>query len=264
MPEGRRRLHRPAQRRRPADVAADRAERVEVAVFAAEVDGAADHQRRGLGPPRQRLFPDDPAGVGVELDDVARDQVDDVEAVLGVGRRGGVEATDPALPDRLAGIGVERVGPAAVVDEVEAAVDVDRRELEQGPVGEAPEFAEGRLDPLHRQVAGAGAVVAEHRPVDGLSLSRPLRGLLRLFRLEGDRGVVDVAGALQQLVADRRGTEDERGGEQGDHREAVALDQTRGVAKKRCVAEAAGLRPALRHAWWPSARTPWRRRSAAV
>ena len=75
------------------------------------------------------------------------------------------------------------IGEAAVVDEVELAADVDRRELEQRPLGEAPEFAEGRLDPLRRQVAGAGAVEPVDRPVDRL---RRLR-LRRLLRLEGRR-----------------------------------------------------------------------------
>jgi hypothetical protein len=78
---------------------------------------------------------------------VAGDEVDDVEVMFVVRRRGGVEAADPPFPEDLAGIGVERVGVAAVVDEVELAADVDRRELEQRPVGEAPEFVEGRLSP---------------------------------------------------------------------------------------------------------------------
>src|SRR4029079_327258 len=94
---------------------------------------------RGLRPPRQRPVPEDLPVAGVELDDVARDQVDDVERVPGGGRRGGVEAADPAFPDQLAGIRVESAGPAAVVDEIEPAVDVDRRELEARPPRVAPQ-----------------------------------------------------------------------------------------------------------------------------
>ena len=189
---------------RPAHVAADRAQRVEVAVLAAEVDGAADHHRRGLGPARQRVLPDRLAGLRVELDDVAGDEVDDVEAVLGVGRRGGVEAADAAFPEHLAGVGVEGEGGAVVVDEVELAADVDRRELEQRPLGVAPELAERRLDPLRRQVAGAGRVEPEHRPVDRLRLR-----LRRLLRHEGGVGVVDVGRALEQLVGEHAGAEDD-------------------------------------------------------
>ena len=74
------------------------------------------------------------------------------------------------------------IGGAVVVDEVELAADEDRRELEQRPLGVAPELAERRLDPLGRQVAGAGRVEPEDRPVDGLRLR-----LRRLLRHEGRR-----------------------------------------------------------------------------
>src|SRR5258705_13055588 len=43
------RLDRATEAGGPAHVAADRAQRVEVAVLAAEVDGSVDHDRRGLG-----------------------------------------------------------------------------------------------------------------------------------------------------------------------------------------------------------------------
>ena len=128
---GGRRLDRAAERRRPAHVAVAGAERVEVAVLAAEVDGAVDDQRRGLRPAGQRPFPDRPARPRVELDDVPGDEVDDVEALAVVGRRRGVEAADPPLPELPAGVGVERDRVAAVVDEEEPAGGDDGRELEQ-------------------------------------------------------------------------------------------------------------------------------------
>ncbi len=214
------RLDRSAERGRPADVAADRAEREQFAVFAAEVDGAADDDRRGLGPARQRPFPDRLPGAGVELDDVAGVQVDDVEPVFGVGGRGGVEVPDPPFPEELPGVGVEGAGPAAVVDEVEAAGDVDRRELEQRPAGVAPEFAERRLDALGGQVPGARPVEPEERPVDRFRLR-----LRRLLRLERDVGVVDVGGALEQLVGEQRaaGHQQHRGDDRGDRLPPVVL-----------------------------------------
>jgi hypothetical protein len=219
---GRRRLDRAAERGRPAHLALAGAERVEVAVFAAEVDGAADHDRRGLGPPRQRAFPDHPAGPRVQLDDVAGDEVDDVEAVAGVGRRGGVEATDPPFPEDVAVPGVEGEGEPRVVDRVEAAAGEDRRELEQRSVRVAPDFLVGRAHPPHRQVLGAGAVEAEDRPVDPAPPGHLLRRR-RLVRFEAfDRLlVVDVGGALQQLVADDPGAEDRAERQQHDRDHAV-------------------------------------------
>jgi hypothetical protein len=191
------RLDRPAQGRRPALVAVAGAEREQLPVFAAEVEGVAHHQGRGLGAPGQLVLPEDLAGLRVQLHHVPRVEVDDVEAVLVIGGGGGVEAADAAFPQHLARVRVQREGGAAVVDRVERAVGVDRRELEQRPLRVVPEQAEGRLDPLRRQVAGAGRVEAEHRPVDGLRLR--LRGLLGL---ESDAGVVDVRRPLQQLIAD--------------------------------------------------------------
>ena len=151
---------------------------------------------------------------------MAGDEVDDVEPVFGVGGRGGVEAPDPPFPDELPGVGVEGAGPAAVVDEVEPAGDVDRRELEQRPAGVAPEFAEGRLDALGGQVPGAGPVEPEERPVDGFRLR-----LRRLLRLERDVGVVDVGRALEQLVGEQRaaGHQQDRGDDRGDRLPPVVL-----------------------------------------
>src|SRR5207342_2659204 len=48
--KGGRRLDRTGQRRRPARVAVAGVEGEELAVFATEVDGVVDHQRRGLRP----------------------------------------------------------------------------------------------------------------------------------------------------------------------------------------------------------------------
>jgi hypothetical protein len=219
---GRRRLHRAAELGRPANLPLAGAHRVEVAVFAAEVDGAADHHRRGLGPGGQRAFPDDLAGAGVQLDDVAGDEVDDVEPMAGVGGRGRVEAADPAFPQDVAVFGVEGEGVAGVVDRVEAAAGVDRGELEQRPLGVAPDFVEGRIDPPHGQVLGAGRVEAEDRPVDrvppGDFLHR--RRLVR-FELFDRLLVVDVGGALQHLVADDPGADDRPERQQDDRQHAV-------------------------------------------
>ena len=88
-------------------------------------------------------------------------------------------------------------GGAVVVDEVELAADEDRRELEQRPLGVAPHLAEGGLHAPRRQVAGAGRVEAEERPVDRL----PRLQLGRFLRAEGGVGVVDVGRALEQLQA---------------------------------------------------------------
>ncbi len=244
---GRRRLHRAAELGRPADLAATGAHRDQLAVFAAEVNGAADHHRRGLGPARQRPFPDNRAGAGVELDDVAGVEVDDVEAVAGVGRRGGVEVADPPFPEFVPVAGVEREGEAGVVDRVEAAVDVDRRELEQRPLRVAPHFFVRRPHTLHRQVAGAGAVEAEQGPADPPVRFRLLRRR-RFFRDEAfDRLlVVDVAGALQQLVAEDRGAGDGGDREQGDHRDPVAARVE--VALQRGEVTLGGLRQALEQA----------------
>ncbi len=244
---GRRRLHRAAQLGRPADLAAAGAHRDQLAVFAAEVDGPADHHRRGLGPARQRAFPDDRAGAGVQLDDVAGVEIDDVEAVAGVGGRGGVEVADPPFPEFVAVAGVEREGEAGVVDRVEAAVDVDRRELEQRALRVAPHFFVGGLHPLYRQVTGAGAVEAEEGPADPPVRFRLLRRR-RLFRHEPfDRLlVVDVARALQQLVAEQAGEEDAADRQQGDDRYPVALRPE--VALQRGEAAMPELRQALEQA----------------
>ena len=113
-------------------------------------------------------------------------------------------------------------GPAAVVDEVEPAGDVDRRELEQRPAGVAPEFAERRLDALGGQVPGARPVEPEERPVDGFRLR-----LRRLLRLERDVGVVDVGRALEQLVGEQRaaGDQQHRGDDRGDRLPPVVLPE---------------------------------------
>ena len=187
---------------------------------------------------------------GVQLDDVAGDQVDDVEAVFVVGRRGGVEAADPPFPESCAGLRVEGEGEAGVVDRVEDAADVDRRELEQRALGVAPEFAEGRLDPARGQVAGALRVQPVHRPVDRrlrLTVARLRFGrFLRLFRLEvSDRGlVVDVGGALQLLLGDdHRGDRDDH---QADQREGDAPMLAPQLA--RVDEEGEGRAEALKHA----------------
>lgn len=216
-------LDRAAELGRPAHLAAACAHRVEPAVLATEVDGTADHQRRGLGPAGQRPFPDLLAGAGVELDDVAGLEIDDVEAVAGVGRRGGVEAADPPFPEDVAVFGLEREGEAGVVDGVEAAVDEDRRELEQGAVGVAPDFVVGRPHAPDRQVAGAGAVEPEEGPVDRRVPfgDFPHRRRLLRFELFDRLLVVDVAGALQQLVADDPGADDRAQRQQDDCQHAV-------------------------------------------
>ena len=67
----------------------------------------------------------------VEAEDLARDEIYDVEAVMGVGGRRGVELRDAPLPENLAGVGIEREDVAVVVDCVKGAVDVDGREFEQ-------------------------------------------------------------------------------------------------------------------------------------
>ena len=258
------------ERRRPAHVAVAGAERVEVAVLAAEVDGAVDDQRRGLRPAGQALFPDRLPRFRVELDDVAGNEVDDVEAPAAVGGRRGVEGADPPLPDLLAGVGVERDGVAAVVDEEEPAGGDHRRELEQRMAGVAPEVPEGRPHPFRRQVAGAGAVIAVERPGHGLFLDL----LFRLFRLEDGVFVVDVGGPLQRLVGDRRAgdrEDDDRG--DGDAEAPVLPPEPLRVPHRPpgrgepalALLPAAGPGPALSHSTLrPAARPrPRLRRSAA-
>ena len=139
---------RAAQRRRPADVTVAGAERVEPAVFAAEVERVADDHRRGLRAGGQRAFPERLAGLRVELDDVAGDEVDDVEAVLVVGRRGGVEPADAPFPDHLAGVRVEREGGAAVVDEVELAAGEEGGNSSSGRPVKRQSGLNGGLMPL--------------------------------------------------------------------------------------------------------------------
>ena len=219
---GRRRLDRAAQRRRPAHVAVAGAEREQLAVFAAEVDGVAEDQRRGLGPPGQRVLPEDLPRPRVELDDVTGDEVDDVDAFVGVGGRGGAEPADPPFPQHMAVAGVEREGGAVVVDGVELAAREDRRILEQRALGVVPDQPERRLHTARRHVLGAGRVEAEHRPVDGLRLGRR-RGRLLRHEMFDRRLVVDVSRPLQQLVADHdRGDPEHRSNDQPDRDPLVA------------------------------------------
>ena len=212
---GRRRLDCTAELCRPDRVTVAPVDRVHRPGFITEEDTVSDHERRGLGARAQGLLPHRMAVLRVEAEDLARDQIDDVEAVMRVGRRRGVELRDATLPENLAGVGVEREHVTVVVDCVKRAVDVDGREFEQRLAAVGPKLFVWRLDPLGRQVAGALRVVSVKGPVH----RRALR--LLLLGLEGRVRVVHVRGSPQRLVrgvgADRERDHNNRGPDRDRH-----------------------------------------------
>ena len=59
------------------------------------------------------------------------------------------------MPDLPSVVGPQGSRVTVVVDEVKPAIDHDRRELEQRLVAVLPDPLEGRMDAVHRQIAGA-------------------------------------------------------------------------------------------------------------
>ena len=174
----------------------------------AEVHPPLLDQRRGLGAAVERLAPEDLAVAGANRERLARREADAVEDALEVGRRRSVQGCELLLPDHLPGLRGQADVDAVVVDEVEAAVDDDRRELDQLVALPLPDLPEGRPNPRRVEELAASDVVAVARPVDGLGRLRLLLLAGALLASEGGVGVGNVVGTLEQR---ERGRDDGRG-----------------------------------------------------
>ena len=216
----------------PVGLARLAVERIDIAGLAADDHVAADHDRRGLAAPRQRIAPQQLAVLRAQrqrfalVDAGGALQGDRVDDPVRVGRRRRPEGADLLLPLDLARVGAQRVKERVLVLEVEGAVGDDRRELEQLAGLEAPfGGVERRLDPLGRQIPAALLVVAVDRPVDSLHLLG-VRGRLLVVLERARRRAALVGIPLQRQVrsgsaahrdqADQRDDRDVNGVAPGD------------------------------------------------
>ena len=207
----------------PAGLARVDVDRVQLVIPRADVEGLADHERRGLehaGP----VAPDDLPGPGRHRDDlpglVPREPVAGqrlhprvVDDAVGDGRRGGRAVVELPLPDHLARPVVERVEPAALLGDVQAAVPDRRRELEHVARLERPPQPEGRPEPeVGRGVRplDAEAVRRPGEAEDDAARARRLGSLRLLRRHELDRG-------RAALVLDRRLLVEPDAGQEAGH-----------------------------------------------